>query len=219
MNELMNRISLHGFAILKLLVWLVILATILAALYPVFFHQRDIDSARSYCMNNQRQLALGIIMSAQDHDALLPLPQDWVAATRLTKDRYDRLCFNCPENDAKGTPAKPDYGYNGHLYQVINSTILPLALGEVGDPSKIECTCDVRHPYHAPSGTTDLGLLAQQGKYTVSAFNNEADFRHGYGVIVSYLDGHTVYLGPGEYGHGTGQYNVPIGEKVEGGKR
>jgi len=201
----MKRAPSSGFTTVELLVVLIIIVVLLVIIYPMFTPYRC-GSNQTTCINNQRQLEMGIYMSAQDHDGKLPLPQNWIAATGLTGDAK---VFDCPTSDQVGTPAHPDYGYNGRLYTLKNGKVAQLTLDDIGSPDQIEATCDIRQAYTAPSGTTDPGLLAQNGLFTVSAIGTEADMRHQKGLVVSYLDGHVQYQLTGEYGRGTTEYNLP----------
>jgi len=204
----MNRISLHGFTSMELLVTLGVLAILAVFIYPMFAKVRD-DCPPPSCLNNQRQLTIAVSIAASDSDDCLPLPQSWVETVKI-----DCNCLRCPQQKKRAALPQVDYGYNGRLYTLVDGKVSPLHTAVLTHPETIEVSCDVMRPYAAPAGTTDPGLLAQDGKYTVSAFSREAALnRHKEGVVISYLDTHIAVLKAGEYGHGTNPYSIPLVEK------
>jgi prepilin-type N-terminal cleavage/methylation domain-containing protein len=63
--------GLLGFALVELLVVIAILAILAAILLPVFARARE-NARRASCGSNARQIALGILMYAEDYDETLP---------------------------------------------------------------------------------------------------------------------------------------------------
>lgn len=61
----------QGFTLIELLVVIAIIAVLAAILFPVFARARE-KARQSSCQSNCRQLALGILMYAQDHDEAFP---------------------------------------------------------------------------------------------------------------------------------------------------
>jgi len=165
-------------------------------------------------MNNQRQLAICIMAYAQDNDAVLPLPADWVTATNL---RSDPKVFDCPTNTHKGSPDDPGYGMNAYLYDSNpkNGKKIGVPWGIIKDPSSVELTTDI-------SGPTGQGMASNPfpGTYTFNGFDGigaNADWRHNKGIIVSYVDGHVKWVRPEELSAaGRTRYNIPVGKKPAG---
>ena len=60
----------RGFTLIELLVVIAIIAILAAILFPVFARAREKARAAS-CLSNSKQIALGIIMYAQDYDEKL----------------------------------------------------------------------------------------------------------------------------------------------------
>jgi len=60
-----------GFTLIELLVVIAIIAILAAILFPVFAKARE-KARQSQCMNNARQIILGIQMYMQDHDSKFP---------------------------------------------------------------------------------------------------------------------------------------------------
>lgn len=61
----------RAFTLIELLVVIAIIALLAAILFPVFAQARE-RGRQAACINNTRQLTMGILMYAQDHDETLP---------------------------------------------------------------------------------------------------------------------------------------------------
>jgi prepilin-type N-terminal cleavage/methylation domain-containing protein/prepilin-type processing-associated H-X9-DG protein len=61
----------RGFTLIELLVVIAIIAILAAILFPVFAQAREKARAAS-CLSNQKQVALGLMMYAQDYDETYP---------------------------------------------------------------------------------------------------------------------------------------------------
>jgi prepilin-type N-terminal cleavage/methylation domain-containing protein/prepilin-type processing-associated H-X9-DG protein len=205
----------RGFTLIELLVVIAIIAILAAILFPVFAKARE-KAFQTTCINNQRQLALGILTYAQDNDQTLPLPSGWVQATGLT---MAPTVFHCPSSSIQATPANPDYGFNAYIYD-INSTgqASGVGLGEITNPSSIECTADllaVSNATNTVAQTNSLGFGWNNpfpNTYTITSLTSpSAAVRHSGGLIISYLDGHVQYRLAGNTASGSSVYNLGSG--------
>src|SRR5262249_13352058 len=61
----------RGFTLIELLVVIAIIAILAAILFPVFAQVRE-KARQSSCLSNQKQVALGVLMYAQDYDETFP---------------------------------------------------------------------------------------------------------------------------------------------------
>ena len=62
----------RGFTLIELLVVIAIIAILAAILFPVFAKARD-KARQTVCISNLKQLALGLLMYAEDYDETLPM--------------------------------------------------------------------------------------------------------------------------------------------------
>jgi len=180
----------HGFTLIELLVVIAIIAILAAILFPVFAKARE-KAFQTQCQNNQRQLAIGILTYAQDHDETLPMPEKWLDCF---DNKADAKNFDCPSSGHKGTMGDCDYGINAFMYDYDyqTSTAIPLSMGRVDDPTVVELTGDINKM------TSNVAMASNPwpNSWTLTGVggNGNGDARHSGLIIVSYLDGHMKSL-------------------------
>ncbi|MHB0936875.1 MAG: type II secretion system protein [Armatimonadota bacterium] len=207
-----------GFTMLELVIALAVLIVLGIVLYPVFTRTRE--GHRPNCLNNQRQLAIGILSYAQDNNETLPMPEAWVTATGL---QSDPKVFDCPTNRREGTPGQPDYGMNAFLYDTDpkNGNRVGVPWGNIKEPSSVELTADITGA--TEKGTRSTASNPFPGTCTVNGFDGagaNADWRHGEVIIVSYVDGHTERVSREKLsGTGRTRYQIPMGKKPAEGEK
>jgi prepilin-type N-terminal cleavage/methylation domain-containing protein/prepilin-type processing-associated H-X9-DG protein len=188
----MFRKANRGFTLIELLVVIAIIAILAAILFPVFAKARE-KAFQTSCINNQRQLALGVMMYAQDNEQTLPLPNNWVTATGLTASPN---VFKCPSSSNVASVSTPDYGWNAYLYDTTSlGQYIGVGLGEITKPETVEATCDLASPTSSTSNRFNNPYPSSYTCTTLAA--SSAAYRHSGGTIVSYLDGHVRYYGAG----------------------
>jgi prepilin-type N-terminal cleavage/methylation domain-containing protein len=72
----------RGFTLIELLVVIAIIAILAAILFPVFAKARE-KARQASCQSNLKQLALGVLMYAQDYDETLPLWNRYANANQM----------------------------------------------------------------------------------------------------------------------------------------
>jgi prepilin-type N-terminal cleavage/methylation domain-containing protein len=75
----------RGFTLIELLVVIAIIAILAAILFPVFAQARE-KARQTQCLSNGKQIALGLLMYANDFDNRLPVynwPQSFIIAARM----------------------------------------------------------------------------------------------------------------------------------------
>jgi prepilin-type N-terminal cleavage/methylation domain-containing protein/prepilin-type processing-associated H-X9-DG protein len=155
----------RGFTLIELLVVIAIIAILAAILFPVFAKARE-KARQSSCLNNQRQIAVAILMYAQDHDEEMPYSADvW------PQINVDRNILMCP---TKGKKAANAYGYS--------NAISGLALGEIDSPANTILTADGQHAATTSPVTYDNILYVP----------SDIDFRHSGIAMMSFVDGHVT---------------------------
>jgi prepilin-type N-terminal cleavage/methylation domain-containing protein/prepilin-type processing-associated H-X9-DG protein len=160
----------RGFTLIELLVVIAIIAILAAILFPVFAKARE-KARQSSCLNNQRQIAVSILMYAQDHDEELPGASDaWV---QLNVDRNILMC-----------PTKGKKVANAYVY---NNFVAGKSLGELPYPDTTQMTWDGQH------AATTTPVTYDNVAYTV----DDLDFRHSNRVLTSFVDGHVAVQGGG----------------------
>jgi len=98
-----------GFTLIELLVVIAIIAILAAILFPVFAQARE-KARASTCLSNSKQLALAVVMYAEDYDEVLPKTADpdrggggaslnngsWSMVMALDPYTKNRKIFTCP---------------------------------------------------------------------------------------------------------------------------
>ncbi len=198
--------SRAGFTLIKLLVVVAVIAVLAALLFPVFARARE-KARQTVCLSNEKQLALGVLMYANDFDEFLPPTDESVAVGNdlLWPDIVNAYVKNaqirvCP-SDVSGE--NNSYGLNELTFVDMGDAVHPppaslsvfvqptstVMLGELGTGR--------------PGVLADLSTVRANG-YKLTApdndLNDNADARpsnrHSGFVNVALMDGHAKALRP-----------------------
>ena len=107
-----SRMRRRGFTLIELLVVIAIIAILAAILFPVFAQAREAARASS-CLNNTKQLSMGVMQYAQDYDETLPVAgYNAQGRGRWQFQIYpyvkNQAVFNCPNvPNSKWNPPAP----------------------------------------------------------------------------------------------------------------
>lgn len=178
----MSRVR-KGFTLIELLVVIAIIAILAAILFPVFARARE-AARQSACTNNGKQIALGVLMYAQDYDETLPRAytatggptggtRDWASDTTPYIKNID--VFVCP---SKRTQTRGS-GYNTWL-----ATGTGRSLAEIQEVSRMCMFAEVKAAVDR-SWPTD---------YYPADRRFEPEFRHNGGQVMAFCDGHMKWF-------------------------
>ncbi len=166
----------RGFTLIELLVVIAIIAILAAILFPVFSKARE-KARQTQCTNNQRQIALAVLMYAQENDEILPdAGTIWSQINLSSASGANTALLQAASKVTKcpDLTSRP----NGYVY---DAKLSNKSLGDtgIGDPTSYFVTAD---------GTSS----AIAGSYPNVAYDltNLDQGRHAGKLISSYLDGH-----------------------------
>ncbi|MHB9130014.1 MAG: type II secretion system protein [Armatimonadota bacterium] len=154
-----------GFTLIELLVVIAIIAILAAILFPVFAKARE-KARQTSCMNNQRQIAVAIMMYVQDsNETFFPDPVSRAWSTYL-KTYNEPSIYDCPSKTGTGTNDKPEYGFN--------YTFAGVAMADIKTPSASLVVTD--------ANTSTMNCMIYGGQ--------DWDKRHNKKAVAAYADGH-----------------------------
>ncbi|MFO7946068.1 MAG: prepilin-type N-terminal cleavage/methylation domain-containing protein [Armatimonadota bacterium] len=193
-----------GFTLIELLVVIAIIAILAAILFPVFARARE-KARQSACLNNVKQIMLGMMQYTQDYDERYPPANRWPAPgenhlpyTTYTTwwealDPYmkNEQILICP-SQANGDPAgaEPGYGWNyqefGYYSGGFPSSYHPkVAMADVEYPASTIIIGD-------SEDTSDRGNDGSQFLYRRHSYL--LPDRHNGGGNMGFCDGHAKWF-------------------------
>ena len=150
--------SASAFTLIELLVVIAIIAILAAILFPVFAQARE-KARQTACLNNMKQITLGLTMYAQDFDENLPLPY---------ADDINNWCGNGATWRQRIVP----YTKNTQIFVCPDYK----KVGGINDSG--DCVAGTAHGLASPNaGTWQVSnppAIAYTGNYGVNAFYSEA---------------------------------------------
>jgi len=168
-----GRRSFHAFTLVELLVVIAIIAVLAALLLPALTSARE-RGRRASCLNNQRQIYIGTVAFASDHDGLLPpAGQEQLDGTREVQFYKD--------NNRQWGPSTGRSGYfNWSSEFWLGYLNLPYTKNAAGTsfcikkPSLLFCPSGYRVPLFnngVPAGQSFLSDLQPATDYFFSGFS------------------------------------------------
>ena len=175
----------RGFTLIELLVVIAIIAVLAAILFPVFGAARE-KARQTTCMNNERQIANGIAMWAQDNNEKFPIYNGWVDAAGSIGGKV----YRCPS----ATQGVNNYFYFGSIMNNggTEGLLSSLALGDVASPVATPVLADV-----LPSSNSNYIDCGANTYLSLTNISSILANRHGNSAMVVYVDGHAGLLSGG----------------------
>lgn len=199
-NKSFRPVFQHAFTLIELLVVIAIIAVLAAILFPTFAQARA-KARQAACASNTRQLALGILMYAQDYDETLPpvayeVEEDGEEEEKLWSHLVEPYLKNkqirrCPEDPQA---ADNSYGLN------------ELIFADLTDDPEDQAPVRTLATFQNPADTVMLGDIGTKDDLTTprpdtykmvapsSEINDDDDARpaarHFQMVNLAWMDGH-----------------------------
>jgi prepilin-type N-terminal cleavage/methylation domain-containing protein/prepilin-type processing-associated H-X9-DG protein len=183
-----------GFTLIELLVVIAIIAILAAILFPVFARARE-KARQSSCLSNLKQIALAVLMYAEDYDECLPYYQHpfgiaWYDDLQpYTKNSQLRVCPSKTQWNPGHATHKTGYGLNETVFPSGNGSPSPVAcvaLAEIDYPSETIGGADKNQ------GNTLIVGVSFSGS---TAWPYNVDPRHNDGANFFFMDGHAKWMG------------------------
>ncbi len=177
-----------GFTLIELLVVIAIIAILAAILFPVFARARE-KARQSSCLSNVKQIALGVLMYAQDYDErLLAYRSEGVKISWVTLvDPYVKnpQVWHCP---SYGNEGLSHYGWSYEF-------IVWHKLAEFARPAET-----------LMFGDSQGHVLYRPGRYGYAPNPDDAYWRynmegvrHNGGANLGFVDGHAKWYHENQY--------------------
>ncbi len=185
-----------GFTLIELLVVIAIIAILAAILFPVFARARE-KARQTSCLNNQKQIALGIHMYAQDYDECLPHYRHELPGSTSFKWQHMILpyvknehIYLCPSGERPTSMPSSHYGWNyrylGWPGRGGTSSDAALKLADITRPAETICVGE-----RVVAGWGGVCYAASQTAYWPTY--NPGDV-HNEGANYAFADGHAKWL-------------------------
>lgn len=131
-----KQVLKRGFTLIELLVVIAIISLLAAILFPVFGRARE-NARRTSCVNNMKQMGLGVMMYAQDNDGRYPMSSGAMRWPDYIQPYVkSRQLFTCPSVSEvatrgqlwSGSTTERYFGY-GYNYQYLGNSRTPARAG------------------------------------------------------------------------------------------
>ncbi|MHB9106116.1 MAG: RCC1 domain-containing protein [Armatimonadota bacterium] len=190
-----RRRTRDGFTLIELLVVIAIIAILAAILFPVFNKARE-KGRQADCINNQRQIAVAIMMRVQDNDEQFPTAEELWSSLAL------------PPKTVKCQSAK----LNQENTYVFNAGLSEKPLGEIENEAEIFMTADGKQDKNL--ALLDIHLQERHTDKLVASFvDGHVELRDATGMLAGLppsLNASYFLCGQNNYGQlGSGIINNP----------
>jgi prepilin-type N-terminal cleavage/methylation domain-containing protein/prepilin-type processing-associated H-X9-DG protein len=185
----------RGFTLIELLVVIAIIAILAAILFPVFARARE-KARQTSCLNNVKQLALGMMMYAQDYDEILPRYADRACRAAPADSRsewFDVIAPYVKNDQIFKCPSAPAVAYSigvnySHIHTCGGPTYPGTALAQIKLPAETMSLSDSLQGY-----LVYCRVCYPSGPRAGEETNRVPTDRHNDGSNVGFCDGHAKW--------------------------
>ena len=196
----------RGFTLIELLVVIAIIAILAAILFPVFARARE-KARQTACLNNCKQMGLGVLMYAQDYDEMYVPSFTWGPSvwrgSSLTCTYWfinlqpyvmnEQICV-CPSAYSPGAFMGDDYGVNTSLCRTLAWGGTGRKMAEVKYPAETLCIADSDYCRNAAVyATSNAYVIYGPGGGMPYCFSGFMPARHNEGANIVFADGHAKW--------------------------
>ncbi len=189
---------MRGFTLVELLVVIAIIAILAAILFPVFSRARE-KARQASCASNLKQLALAVMMYAQDYDDVLPRHCYQPPNTRYTwlyaiqpYVRNKHIC-QCPDNPEWKNESQYCGGYGYNLSTLPNGTVVGCTARHLAQITAPASLLMITETADGSAATAWVGYWYQDPT-SASPSNIHPKGRHNEGSNVAFVDGHVKWM-------------------------
>jgi len=184
----------RGFTLIELLVVIAIIAILAAILFPVFARARE-KARQTACLSNAKQIALGVMMYAQDYDELLPHYQRPFGGAW-----YDDLQPYLKNREITVCPSRRDWNPGHATHKTgygLNETVFPSGLGSPTPPAPVSLAQIIEPAQTIGGADKDQGNAYIVGVSFAgsTAWPYNVGTRHNGGANFLFMDGHAKWMG------------------------
>ncbi len=172
-----------GFTLIELLIVIGIIGLLAGILLPVLSRAKE-SARRAQCASNIRQIGMGLIMYANEHEDTFP--QDTTTVVERPAMRSLNLLFNTYVSDKKIFKCPSDV-------TVTKETNAGMSLSAANDSfNQIECSYGYDYT-HTQVDDAGVALVSDRPPADPSAIANSSN-HNGRGQNVVYIDGHVEFV-------------------------
>ena len=198
----------RGFTLIELLVVIAIIAILAAILFPVFAKARE-KARQTSCLNNIKQLSLGMLQYVQDYDEMFPTSGRWgvdpIWPHQIQPYVRNWQVYKCPSQSlwlaapavwgGQTFPAGlPNYCFTQMLWDGRPAGGAPIRLAVVQSPAdKYMCFDANSLIFGSVGGILSATVCAQWSCGTNIATTKRWMVPHNEGVNIGFIDGHAKW--------------------------